>query len=131
MYTTWWRHRIYIICMSGSDEYSKGSIVIDFIISDYTNHKKTQKLAERLTNQFRKINIADIEVTFTCHRISSYKDEKLVFNDILKVSKILLDKTGRLTKIQQEPQSIEKENNLEILEYIPPIEEEIKRKMIK
>lgn len=121
---------VLFVC-SGSDEYSKGSIVIVFIISDYTNYKKTQKLAERLTNQFRKINIADIEVTFTCHRISNYKDENLIFKDILKVSKILIDKTGRLTRIQKEEQSIEKETNLEILEFEPPIDEVISKNMRK
>lgn len=120
-----------LLVSSSSNEYSKGEIVIDFILSDYTDKTKTEKLIERLTQKFKEINIIDIKVTFSCHRISHYKNEKYDFNDILKVSKILLDKTGRLTKIQQESQSIKKENNMEILEYVPPIEEEIKRKMIK
>jgi hypothetical protein len=68
---------------------------------------------------------------FNFHRISNYKDENFNFKDVLKYSKILLDKTGRLTKIQQEEQSIKKETNLEILEYIPPIEEEISKRIIK
>lgn len=120
-----------LLVSSSSDEYSKGTIVIDFILSDCTDSKKTQTLIERLTNQFNKINITDIEVIFNFHRISNYKDENLNFKDVLKYSKILLDKTGRLTKIQQEEQSIKKETNLEILEYIPPIEEEISKRIIK
>ena len=120
-----------LLVSSSSDEYSKGEIVIDFILSDYTDYIKTDTLTERLNQKFKEINFTDINVKFAYHRISHYRDESLNFKDILKVSKILLDKTGRLTRIQQEEQSIQKENNLEILEYIPPIEEEIKNKMIK
>ena len=120
-----------LLVSSSSNEYSKGEIVIVFTLSDYTDKDKTEALTKRLNQKFKEINITDIDVKFVYNRISHYKDENLVFKDILKVSKIILDKTGRLTKIQEQEKSIEKENNLEILQYIPPIEEEIKRKMIK
>ena len=120
-----------LLLSSTSDEHTKGSIVIDFVLSDYTGYEKTQKLIERLNQKFKEINFTDIDVTFAYHRISHYRDENLNFKDILKVSIILLDKTGRLSRIQKEEKLIEKENNLEILEYIPPIEEEISRNMKK
>jgi hypothetical protein len=45
------------------------------------------------------------------------------------MSNILLDKTGRLTRMKNDVNELT--YPFYTLEYVPPIEEEIKRKMIK
>jgi hypothetical protein len=51
--------------------------------------------------------------------------------DRLSSSKILLDKTGRITKLKDERKDKQLYNPVYTIEYIPPVEEEITKKLKK
>lgn len=114
----------------------KGMIIIDFVIAEDAPYYRQQRITERLTEQFKKMNFTEIEVYFRYHRISDYQYIALnpsdVFrNERLNVSKILLDKTGRITRIHNNGNNTNHLYSFYTLEYVPPVEEEISKIMKK
>lgn len=110
----------------------KGTIIIDFIIAEDASYYRQQRITERLTEQFKSINFTEVDVVFRYHRISDYQYIALNPSDVyrnerLSVSKILLDKTGRITRQQNQSRKESFLYPFYTLEYVPPIEEEISR----
>lgn len=117
-------------------ETEKGMIIIDLVVAEHCLLARHQVMVERLTNQFRYLNFTEIPVVFRFQCISDYLDyPRLNYSKIIKdrlySSKVLLDKTGRITKMNNEGKEKKLNNPVYIVEYVPPVEEEIKRKMTK
>ena len=117
-------------------ETEKGMIIIDLVVAEHCLLARHQVMVERLTNQFRYLNFTEIPVVFRFQCISDYLDyPRLNYSKIIKdrlySSKVLLDKTGRITKMNNEGKEKKLNNPVYVVEYVPPVEEEIKRKMTK
>jgi 5'-deoxynucleotidase YfbR-like HD superfamily hydrolase len=119
-----------------SGEFEKGMIVIDLIVVENSFYASHQVMIERLTEQFRHINFTEIPVLFRFQCIADYIDYprlgySKIMKDRLSSSKILLDKTGRITKLKDERKDKQLYNPVYTIEYIPPVEEEITKKLKK
>lgn len=119
-----------------SGEFEKGMIIIDLIVAEHCLYARHQVMVERLTEQFRHLNYTEIPVVFGFQCVSSYLDYprlsySKVMKDRLSSSKILLDKTGTITKLKNKGINNQLHNPVYTIEYIPPVEEEIVRKLQK
>lgn len=117
-------------------EFEKGMIVIDLIVAEHCLYARHQVMVERLTEQFRHLNFTEIPVIFRFQCISNYIDyprlsHSKIMKDRLTSSKVLLDKTGRITKLNNEGKQKQLNNPVYTIDYFPPVEEEIVRKMKK
>ena len=112
---------------------NKGMITIDLYIAEHALYARQQVMVDRLTEQFKKLNFTEIDVVFRFQSMSSYSNNTFSSYNFLRErlnrSQILLDKTGRLTRIRNGVEQVT--NPFYTIEYIPPVEEEIKRKMTK
>lgn len=112
---------------------NKGMITIDLYIAEHALYARQQVMVDRLTEQFKKLNFTEIDVVFRFQSMSSYSNNTFSSNNLLRErlnrSQILLDKTGRLTRIRNEVKELT--NPFYTIDYVPPVEEEIKRKMSK
>lgn len=121
---------------SSSNENDKGRIYVDFVIAEDASYYRHERTAERLTEQFKKINHTTTEVVFGYHRISDYSFPALNPSEVFReerlfISNVLLDKTGRITKMKKRGENRGFIYPFYTLEYVPPIEEEITKRMTK
>ena len=112
---------------------NKGMITIDLYVAEHALYARQQVMVDRLTEQFKKLNFTEIDVVFRFQSMSSYTYNAFSSNNLLRErlnrTQILLDKTGRLTRIRNGVEEFT--NPFYTIKYVPPVEEEIKRKMIK
>lgn len=115
---------------SFSETHKKGTIIIEFVLNDRAFYKKYKRLTELLTTQFAKINKTPINVKFNYHYTTDYQIPALNPSDVYREerlydAKILMDRTGKLTKIQNRREINGHFYPFYTIEYIPPIDEKI------
>ena len=117
-------------------EFDKGAIVIDLVIAENSLCSRQQVMIEKLNEQFKNINFTEIPVIFRFQSITDYYNylgmsNSKVLKDRLYISKILLDKTGRITNLHEEGDNKKLNNPTYTIDYVPPFENEIIRNLKK
>lgn len=115
---------------------SKGTIIIVALLATEAEYSRYKRYIDELNSKMTLDNKTDINIVFTADYLNDYFTTALNPSDVHKIerlieSKILFDKTGELSRVQE---TMKKYNHLYefyLVDYVPPIDETISHKLVK
>lgn len=119
-----------------TEDYEKGAIKLVVLLNDGINYYEYEELINKLSERFNKINKTEINIWFDYGYVDDYEIIALNPSEVhreerLLSSTILFDKSGRTTTNKEKINQRGYFYPHNLVEYIPPIENEIIKKLKK
>lgn len=117
-------------------KYSKGTLNIVVLLESRADYYTYDRLMEKLNYKIAKNNKTGVNVAFDYDYENRYSTTAINPSEVHRVeqlveSKILFDKTGKLSRVQEVMKKYGHLYGFYLVDYVPPVDETISRKLVK
>ena len=117
-------------------KHSKGTLNIVVLLKSRTDYYTYDRLMEKLNSKIVEGNKTGVNVAFDYDYEDRYSTTAMNPSEVHRVeqlveSKILFDKTGKLSRVQEVMKKYGHLYEFYLVDYVPPVDETISRKLVK
>lgn len=117
-------------------KHSKGTLNIVVLLESRADYYTYDRLIKKLNSKIAKGNKTGVNVAFDYDYENRYSTTAMNPSEVYRVeqlveSKILFDKTGELSRVQEVMKKYGHLYGFYLVDYVPPVDETISRKLVK